>query len=120
MLINEFADEGTLIQVMRSLIKFTQAREEMTKELGARATNLSTIAFSGEVRDNATIQVQLADLLVDEVIKEVPIILSVAIYLAKDSEKEWKKTRNSSAWVQCREETGSRKIRGHPPRGISA
>lgn len=43
------------------------------------------------------------------VIKEPPIRLSVALELTKDSEKVWKKTRNSRTRVQGQEELGSRK-----------
>lgn len=42
-------------------MKLTHTRYEMTKELEARATKFSTIAFPEEVRDNAAIQVQLAN-----------------------------------------------------------
>lgn len=65
LLIKEYVDEGMATDAMRSLIKLTQTRKEMTKELGARVTKLLTIAFPEEVRENATIQVQLADLFVD-------------------------------------------------------
>lgn len=95
LLINEYVDEGTAIETMRSLMKLTQARDEMTRKLGARVMKLLTIAFSEEVRENATIHVQLADLIMDvlenDVIKEAPITLTVGIDLAKDSEKVWGK-----------------------------
>lgn len=57
---------------------------------------MSTLAFSEKVRENAAIQAQLADLFVDaleyehikyDLIREVQTRLSVAIDLAKDSEK---------------------------------
>lgn len=121
LLIKEFADEGTAIQV----------KDETRRELGARATKLSTIALPGEIRDNAAIQMQLPDLYVDasenerirhDVIKEVPIRLSVIIDLAKDSENVWEKKINNGARFQGREELGSRKNRrkNPPPRGIRA
>lgn len=117
-MIKEYADEGTAIEAMWRLIKLIQTKEETTTELGERATKLSTIAFPEEVRENVTIQVQLADLFVDalgnkpirhDMIKGSPIRLSVAINLTKDSEKVWAKTRNSGTRVQGREETGGRK-----------
>lgn len=107
------------IEAMRDVMKLTQTRNETTKGLGARATKLSTIAYPGEVSENAAIQVQLADLLVDalknecirhDMIKEAPIGLSVAIDLCK--ERIWEKMRNTGERVQGHEETGGRKNRG--------
>lgn len=81
---------------------------EVTCELGARATKLPTIAFPEEVRENAAIQIQLADLFMDvlgyDMIKEAPIRFSVAINLVKDSEKVWEKTRNSGMQVHGQQE----------------
>lgn len=77
-------------------MNLTQAMDKTTRELGARAMKLSTMAFPEEIRENAAIRVQLADLFVNALgnerirydeIKEAPIKLSMAINLAKDSEK---------------------------------
>lgn len=67
--------------------------------------------------ENVAIQVHLVDLFVDAldnectmhvIIKEAPIRLSVAIDLAKYSDKVREKTRNSGMRVQDREELRSR------------
>lgn len=63
---------------------------------------MTTLAFPGEVRDNPVIQAQLADLYVEaiqdesiqhDVSKEAQVKLSVAIALAKDSQKIWENVK---------------------------
>lgn len=69
-------------------MRFTQARVKTSGELGSRATKLSALTFTEEVRENAAIQVQLPDLSVDslwnecirhDVIKEAPTRLSLSL-----------------------------------------
>lgn len=85
-----------MIKAMRNIMKLNYASDETPGELVARVTKLSALAFPGKVRENAAIQLQLADLFVDvlankhirhDAIKEVTARLSVAICLAKDGEK---------------------------------
>lgn len=45
LLIKVYADEGRAIEAMRGLTNLTEARDQTTRELGTRATNLSAIAF---------------------------------------------------------------------------
>lgn len=96
LLIKEYADDEIAIEAMRSLMKLTQAGDETPGELGAKAMRLSAMAFPEEVKQNAAIQVHLANLFIDalenennrhDVIKEASIRLSVVIDLAKDSRK---------------------------------
>lgn len=61
-LLKEYSDDGTDIDARRSLMKLTHASYVTTRELEARVTEFSTMAFPEEVRDNAAIQVQLEDL----------------------------------------------------------
>lgn len=67
--------------------------------------------------ENFAIQAQLGDLFVDALdnertrhvmIKEAPIRLSVAIDLAKYSDKVWEKTKNRGMRVHGREDLGNR------------
>lgn len=97
---------------MISLTRFTQVRDEIPGQLGARATKLSALAFPEEVRENAAIQVQLVDLFVDalenkcirpDIIRDVPTWLSLAIDLAKYSKKVWQKTKRDGVWVRNQE-----------------
>lgn len=60
LLIEQYADEGTATETMRSLIKLVQLKEETPGELGIRVEKLTTLAFPEEVRNNAIMQ--LADL----------------------------------------------------------
>lgn len=92
LLIKEYANEGMVIEATMSSM---ESRDEMTRELGSRTMKLSTIAFLEEAKENAAIQVQLADLLVDvlenecirhNMIKKAPVGLSVVISLVKDTE----------------------------------
>lgn len=64
-LINEFADEGTVIESMWSLMKLTQMKGECPRDLGVRAKILAMLAFTQEIRDNAITQAQLVDLYVE-------------------------------------------------------
>lgn len=65
LLIGEYADEGTLIEAMRSLMKLAQLRDKSAGELGVRVEKLATVAFLEEVRNNTIMQAQLADLYVE-------------------------------------------------------
>lgn len=82
------------VKAIRSLMKLAQIKSP--GELGVRAEKLTALAFSEEVKDNVAIQNQLSDLYVEalhsghirhDVIKEASIKLSVAIVLAKYSER---------------------------------
>lgn len=64
LLLKEYADEGTTIEVMRSLVKLVQLKDETSGELGAKAEKLAPMAFPKEFRNNAAMQAQLADLYV--------------------------------------------------------
>lgn len=116
LLLKEYADVRTEVEATRSLIKLTQARDKRTSVMGARAMEFSTTAFSEEVRVYAAIQVHLVNFFVDalgnerirrDVINEDPVMLSVALNLAKVKVKIWEKTRNRGMHVQVREESGS-------------
>lgn len=65
LLIVEHVDEGTAVEIMRSLMKLAQARDKSLEELETRVIKLSVLAFSEEVRKSTTIQVKLADLYVE-------------------------------------------------------
>lgn len=70
-----------------------------------RARKLAALSFPEEVRENVTIQ---ADLYVEalqnkcirqDIIKEAPIKLLVAIALARDSQRIWEKVEGSRTQV---------------------
>lgn len=108
----EYTEDGTVIETTRCLIKLTEAGDETAGNSEAIATKLSSLAIPDEVKENAAIQAQLANLFTDalknerirqDVIKEVPIRFSLSRDLTKDDEKFWKKTRNIGARGQGRE-----------------
>lgn len=66
LVIKEYADDRTAIEAMRKLMKLTQAWDETPGDLGARAKKLSVLVSPVEVKENAAIQTQLADLFIDE------------------------------------------------------
>lgn len=82
--IGEYADEGTAIEVMRSLMKLVHLRNKTTGELGVRSENLATLDFPEELTNNAVMQAQLAELYIEalqnecirhDVIKEASVKL---------------------------------------------
>lgn len=87
----------------------TQAGDETPDVLGTSTMKLSDLVFSDAVQEKAAIQAQFVDFFIDAlekecikqgVIKKFPIRLSVAIDLAKFSEKVWKNTRSNEAKAQ--------------------
>lgn len=62
-MINEFVDEGTTTEAMRNFMKLTQMKSEFPGDLGVRAKILATLSFTQEIRNNATIQAQLVEVL---------------------------------------------------------
>lgn len=66
----EFANKGKVIEAMRALLKLVQLRNETPGELGTRVEKLATLAFLENVKDNAVMQVQLADLYVEALTDE--------------------------------------------------
>lgn len=100
LLVEEYANEETAIEAMRSLMKLVQIRGKTLGKLGVRAKKMPTLAFPGEVRDNTAIQAQLVDLYIEalqneyirhDVIKEALVKLSVAIALAKYNQRIWQR-----------------------------
>lgn len=93
----------------------------LQRGLAARSTKLSALAVSEEVRENVAIQAQFSDFFVDalenertrhHVIREASTRLSLAIDLAKYSEKVLKKTRREGVRFRIRRMAarGKRKI----------
>lgn len=70
LVIKEYADDGTAIEAMRGLMELTQAWDYAPVELGARAMKLSLLVSPIEVKENVTIQPQLADFFIDELENE--------------------------------------------------
>lgn len=80
----QYAGDGTVIENIRCLIKLTVAGDETPENLQDIATKLSSLAIPDEVKENASIQAQLANLFTDalknerirhDVINKVPIRL---------------------------------------------
>lgn len=102
LLVTKYADEGTIVEAMRGLMKLAHAKCEFPKELGVRNEELAVLAFQKEVKENAAIRVQLANLYLEalqnecirhDVIKEAPVKLSAAIALAKKSQRILEKVK---------------------------
>lgn len=55
---------------MRALLKLTQLRDEIPRDLGIRVEKLASLAFPEDVRANAVMQAQLADLYVEALSEE--------------------------------------------------
>lgn len=70
-----------------------------------KARKLAALSFPEEVRENVTIQADMyAEALQNkcirqDIIKEAPIKLSVAIALARDSQRIWEKVEGSRTQV---------------------
>lgn len=58
LLVGEYADEGTAVEAMRSLMKHAHVKDESPGELGTRAMKLSTLVFPEEIRKDTTVQAQ--------------------------------------------------------------
>lgn len=121
LLTGEFADGGTAMEAMRALLKMTQLRDETTGELGARAEKLSSVAFP-DVKNNAVMQAQLADLYVEalsderirhDVLKEGPLRLSASVALSKESLGVWEKAKKGGKIQELGREVGRK---GESPR----
>lgn len=56
LLLREYADEGTAIEITRSLMKLVQLRDKTPGELGVMSEKLATLAFPEEVTNNAVMQ----------------------------------------------------------------
>lgn len=93
LLVGEYADEGTAVEAIRSFMKLAQMKGESLGELGVKATKLSALDFPEEVRENAAIQADLYEKVLQNepirhyVIKDAPVRLLIAITLARDSKR---------------------------------
>lgn len=93
----EFADEGTAIEAMRTLLK--ELKDESPEDLGPWVEELASLAFAEDVTANAVLQAQLADLYVGgglseerirpDVLNEGPLKLSAAVALSRESQGIW-------------------------------
>lgn len=99
----------TATEAMRSPMKLVQLKDETPRELGDRVEKLATLPFLKEARSNTTMQAQLADLYVEalqneriwnDIKKDAPVRLSVAVALAKDSQVVWEKVKRKKAQKQ--------------------